>query len=388
MYADWRAEIDWDFIRKFRIGRLREQMKREGMDAILTMRADHVRYITSFRGITMQIFFSMRYAAFLLQEKGPYLFVASGDFDRAKSTMSWLDGRIQPLPLDVGKSGELFTNIIRELQLTDGMVGIDIMPLGLLKSIENMNPRLTFVDCSDTFARAKAIKCERELEVIKAAAEIAEIGMREAIDSIVEGVRELEVAARANYAMTMAGAEDVFSQVMSGDHSITLTRISTEKRIRRGDLVIIDLGCTYNGYNSDFARTVICGDPSDKQKIMYRAVFEALDEAIKKCKPGFFSSEVDKASRDVLRKAGYEKYWYFGVTGHGIGISLHEPPVIGEKAGKGGLEMALEEGNVIAIEPSVHIPGVGGIRLEEMVIVRKDEPEVITKSKFDEKLMH
>lgn len=388
MNRDWVMETDWESIRESRTMRLREQMRSDGIDAILTMRADHIRYMTSFRGITMQIFFSMKYAALLAMEKGPYLYVASGDLARAKSTMQWMEGRIQPLPMDVGKSGELFTSTLRELGLREGVVGIDIMPFGLLNGVQDMNPGLSFVDCSDTFSRAKAVKCKAELDVIKSAVEIAEIGMKEALNSIDEGVSELEVDALATYAMTLSGAEATFVQVMSGDHSIILTRMSTEKRIRRGDLVIIDLGCTYNGYNSDFARTVICGDPTEEQRSIYRAVYEALSEAVMKCKPGVFSSEVDKVSREVLRKAGYEKYWYFGVTGHGIGISLHEPPVIGEKAGKGGLEMTLHEGNVIAIEPSVHLPGVGGVRLEQMVIVTEDGQEVITKSKFDENLLY
>jgi Xaa-Pro aminopeptidase len=213
--------------------------------------------------------------------------------------------------------------------------------------------------------------------------------MRRSIDAIKEGVSEIEVAAAGQAAMTLAGSEGGHHQppfVASGENTVCLTRFPTQRRIRNGDVVLLDIGCNYGGYQSDYARTVICGEPSGEQRRMYAAVADALRAAIAQCRPGACASEVDRVSRSILRDAGYEKYWYYGVTGHGIGITLHEPPIVGELVASGGRDWVLEPGMVFSLEPSVHIPKVGGVRLEDTVLVTEGEPEVLTRTPFDSSL--
>ena len=379
--------VDWQEVSEFRINRLRDTMKSQNLDAVLTMRLDNVRYMTRFRGLTLSVFFTMRYAAFMTPESLPYLLVASGDFARVKKDMPWQGDRVKPLPMDVGIAGGIFAEVFKESGFEEGTVGVDIMPIALFKALEKQFPKFNFVDGGPALADAKSVKHPGEIKVLKLSSEVADMGMNTFINAAKEGTTEKEISALCEYTMKSAGAEDAFSIIMSGEHAIELNRFSTEKRLKRGELTIADLGCTYVGYNSDFARTVICGDPTPEQKKIYQAVYHALKAAIAVCKPGVSTSAIDKASRDVLRDYGYEKYWYFGVTGHGTGISVQEPPTIGEKAAVGEREFLLETGNVFCIEPSVHVPGVGGVRLEDTVVVTEDGAEVLTHTKFDENML-
>ena len=379
--------VDWKEVSEFRVKRLREAMRAHNFDALLTMRLDNVRYMTRFRGLTLSIFFAMKYAAILTIESQPYLLVASGDLARVKKEMPWQRDRVKPLPMDVGIAGGTFAEAFNELGFRGGTVGVEIMPIALFKSLEKQFPKFNFVDGAIAFADAKAVKHPGEIEALRQSSIVAEIGMNAFLKSAEEGKTEIEVSSLAEYNMKSVGAEDAFALIMSGDHAVELNRFSTMRRIRRGELVLADIGCTYLGYNSDFARTVICGDPTPEQKRVYQAVYDSLKAAIQACKPGVPSASIDKASRDVLRDYGYEKYWYFGVTGHGIGVSVHEPPTIGEKAAPGEREVPLEIGNVFSIEPSVHLPGVGGVRLEDTVVVTDKGAEVLTRTCFDERLL-
>jgi Xaa-Pro aminopeptidase len=379
--------VDWKEVSEFRLKRLKQSMGAHNMDALLTMRLDNVRYMTRFRGLTLSVFFTMRYAGILTAESQPYLLVASGDFARAKKEMPWQRDRVKPLPMDVGIAGGTFAEAFNELNFKGGTVGVDIMPISLFKSLEKQFPKFHFVDGGVAFADAKSVKHPGEIEALRQSSIVAELGMDAFLKATEEGETEIEISALADYRMRSAGAEDAFALIMSGEHAVELNRFPTMKRIRRGELVLADIGCTYLGYNSDFARTVICGDPTPEQKRVYQAVYHALRAAIQACKPGVPSASIDKASRDILRQQGYEKYWYFGVTGHGVGISIQEPPTIGENVAAGEREVLLEVGNVFSIEPSVHLPGVGGVRLEDTVVVTDKGAEVLTHTQFDERLL-
>src|SRR5699024_8115733 len=119
----------------------------------------------------------------------------------------------------------------------------------------------------------------------------------------------------------------------------------------------------------------------------YTAVYDATMYAIEACIPGAYTSDIDKASRDILQKAGYEKYWYFGVTGHSTGTSLQEPPIIGESSASGEEAWRIEPGMVFCIEPSVHLPKVGGVIIEEMVVITEDGYDLLTQTEYEKRLL-
>lgn len=167
------------------------------------------------------------------------------------------------------------------------------------------------------------------------------------------------------------------------------TRFATDKLVRHGDLVFIDIGACWNGYFGDVGRAVICGKPSAMQKKVYQTVYEALHAGIEKMRPGNTNEDVARAIRATAAKHGLQDHFINLFIGHGIGISPNEPPYIGEQT-PGAEEVVLEPGMVFAVEPLIWVPGVrggGGVRLEETILITEGEAMVMSRAPFDERLL-
>lgn len=389
---DFEEPVSMEKMRAFRLNRIDDQMEKDGLDCIITMRVDNVRYLTSFRPNSPNIFYYYRNAAVKARGEDPWALVASGDYDRAMTYMPWLKQKVRPLPMDPMLSVVRFREVFQELGLPKGArIGIDEMGFQLYKVFEESFPEYQFVDGRSTFNHAKAVKCKEEIHQIKRACAIGEAGIQVAIENLRPGLSEIEVSAMIHNEMVLRGSEGGHThptQVNSGENAETLVRFPTERIIRNGDFVLMDVGCCYNGYHSDFCRTVLAGDPKcDEQKKVYTAVYDATMAALEAVKPGRPTSDIDAASREVLRTAGYEKYWYFGVTGHATGTCLQEQPIIGEASVKGEKPWIIEPGMVFCIEPSVHLPGVAGVRIEDMVAVTEDGFELLTHTRYEKQLL-
>jgi Xaa-Pro aminopeptidase len=203
-----------------------------------------------------------------------------------------------------------------------------------------------------------------------------------------EGVREIEVAQAAE--RRLAELEPLAhpsykTTVMSGDRAAYLDRIPTNKVIGNGELVNIDAGCYYLGYQSEFSRTVMVGKPTKEQKELYRAAFEAEQQAIKAIKPGVKTSELDRIAREIIKEAGYEKYQHPHITGHGQGLAPRDLPMIGDPGQT--KEFIIQPNMVIALEPGIFKPGVGGVREEDVILVTETGHEVLTKVEYDNRLL-
>lgn len=389
---DFEEKVSMERMRAYRLDRIDQQMKADGLDCIITMRVDNVRYLTSFRPNSPNIFYYYRNAAVKAVGDDPWAMVASGDYDRAMTYMPWLKQKVKPLPMDPMLSVARFKEIFKELGLPKGArIGIDEMGFQLYQVFVEAFPEFRFVDGRNTFSRAKAVKCQEEIQQIKQACAIAEVGMQMAIDRMRPGLTEIEISAMIHNEMLLRGSEGGHThptQVNSGENAITLVRFPTERIVRNGDFVLMDVGCCYNGYHSDYCRTVMAGEPVlPEQRKVYTAVYDAVMAALEACRPGRPTTEIDRASREVLRAAGYEKYWYFGVTGHATGTCLQEMPIIGEASAKGEQPWTIEPGMVFCIEPSVHLPGVGGVRIEDMVAVTEDGFELLTHTAYEKRLL-
>ncbi len=219
----------------------------------------------------------------------------------------------------------------------------------------------------------RAVKGEDELRLIREAVRIAEEAMRRAVDSLEEGVTELEVVAEAERTIYGRGAVRAFDTIVAfGDHTAHPHAAPGARRLREGDLVKIDLGVRYGGYCSDITRTFVYGKPSSKQRGLLEVVLEAQKAAMESVRSGVRASDVDAAARARLGRDGLARYFVHG-TGHGLGVEVHEHPSLAP-----GSKDELVSGMVVTVEPGVYIRGYGGIRIEDMVLVTHSGCEVLT----------
>lgn len=227
--------------------------------------------------------------------------------------------------------------------------------------------------------KIRLIKTEQEINIIKAACEIADNAFTHILGFIEPGKTELEVSNELEFFMRKQGAasSSFDTIVASGLRSALPHGVATDKIIEKGDFVTLDFGALYNGYISDITRTIAVGQPSEKLVEMYYTVLESQALALEKVGPGMTGIEADAVARDYLKSKGYGEAFGHS-TGHGIGLEVHEGPGLSFRS-----KTVLEPNMVVTIEPGVYIPGVGGVRIEDDIIITQTGNELITHSKKD-----
>ena len=217
----------------------------------------------------------------------------------------------------------------------------------------------------------RKVKNEQELELMRKAGELTVTGMKAAYETIKPGVKEIEVAAEIEYAMRRKGSWGTAfeSIVASGTRSAYPHGGCTDKKIRNGDIVVVDIGATYQCYRSDMTRTMVAGKPTQKQEKLYEVVKVAQEKAFQAIKPNVKCKDVDGVARKSIADAGYGGYFVHSL-GHGVGLEVHEPPVL-SPAGKDKLKV----GNVVTNEPGIYLVGYGGFRIEDTVLVKPRRAE-------------
>jgi len=235
-------------------------------------------------------------------------------------------------------------------------------------------PRVSFRPLAEEIRGMRARKNAEELEKIRRAIQIASQSFKDTLSRIRPGVREKAVAEFFEWRMKRRGGEKLSFDtiVASGPRAALPHGRATDKRMQKGETVVVDFGVRFQGYHSDETKTLILGKPDAEQRRIYDTVRRAQEKALKAIRPGVNVRRVDAAAREVIGKAGYGKFFGHG-TGHGVGLAVHEEPSISPR-GRG----MLEEGMIFTIEPGIYIPGWGGVRLEDMVLVTQKGCEVLT----------
>jgi Xaa-Pro aminopeptidase len=220
----------------------------------------------------------------------------------------------------------------------------------------------------------RIIKDADELKLICDAVTLGSTVYEQALTDIRPGVRESEIAGKLEYLARQAGADGMSFDtiVAAGRRSALPHGHASAQPIPRRGFVVVDSGVILRGYCSDMTRTVHVGPVSREERKWYNAVLEAQLAGIAAVIPGKTAAEVDRAAREVLAKTGLERYFTHS-TGHGVGLEIHEPPRLGKQQAE-----QLEPGMVITVEPGIYVPGKGGIRIEDMVVVTNGGSRVLT----------
>ena len=227
----------------------------------------------------------------------------------------------------------------------------------------------TFVDVSAALQATRVVKDEKELEMIQKACDIACESFEQTLPSIQPGVTESEVAAELVYRMQRNGARGPSFRTIvgSGPNGAEPHYSAGPRKIRRGDLIVIDFGALYEMYCSDVTRTVVVGKASEEQRHMHDTVARAQRAALKKIRPGAKGKDVDAAARSLIDSTKYKGLFIHGL-GHSVGLAVHDPG--------GGFfttsDLVLKPNMVMTDEPGVYVPGFGGVRIEDDVVVTKD----------------
>ncbi len=395
--VSYEARIDLQSLRARRIERAQQQREKAQLDALLLWKDENVRYLTDLRPQLIAGKTTALNGALLIPNQPPILFCSGGERDRAERTMPWIR-EIYTIPIIEERSliegfvRSILSRVLHDHGLTGARIGMDEANTILFQSIAHELPNLHIEDGDTPMQSARMIKLPEEIALLEEATALADAVTAAGMAAVAEGVRECEVAAEAMRTLFRLGGE--YAHVMtpfvaSGEHMSPPHRISSDKLIRHGDLVFIDIGANWNGYFGDVARTGVCGTPSKQQREIFSAVYEGLRAGIAKMRPGCTNQEAAQAIIQSADKYKLGDRFLSLFIGHGVGMGANEPPYIGETL-PGAPVYEFQPGMVFAVEPLIWVEGVrggGGVRLEEMVLITESDAHVLSRAPFEEKLL-
>lgn len=357
-----------------RIQALQELQKAQGLDCVALVPGANLRYFTGLAG-------------HLSERPLVAFFPAAGQPAVALPVLEVPGARVL-LPDDVqllaysDEEGheQVFHQVVEALGLDpDGIsLGVEYLGMRLLEArrIEQAFRGCRLFATEPWLPALRMRKDEAEIALMRRAVEIAEAAMEHLLreGAIREGRTELQVASDLRVAMLRAGGqEEAFAPiVVAGPNSASPHAGPSERPLAQGDLVTIDWGTSYQGYRSDITRTFVLGEPSAEIERMYDAVLAANQSGRLTARAGVPAQEVDRAARRAITLAGYGPH-FLHRTGHGLGLETHEPPYIVE----GEFEI-LKPGMTFTVEPGVYVPGLGGVRIEDDVLITPDARETLT----------
>jgi len=242
--------------------------------------------------------------------------------------------------------------------------------------LSTLSPPVDLIPLDPWVEEMREVKGPEEIALLKAAADIISNVLDEVAGRLLPGMTEKEIAWEIEGLAREAGADGLSFPpiVASGPNSALPHAVPTERKIQENEPVVLDLGARLDGYCSDVTRTVFLGDPSPEFRTVYRTVRQAQLAALNQVRPLVESTHLDAQARDLIRDAGFGEYFGHGL-GHGVGLAVHERPRVGPRN-----PVRLPKGTVFTIEPGIYLPGRGGVRLEEMVLIEETGPRILTRS--------
>lgn len=345
-----------------RINKLREKLKEKDIEAFLVTKKENVRYLSHFTGTAGKLLITQNDSVFITDFR--YLEQAAEQTDGCvieEISSNFIDGFAELLK----------RKNIRNLSFESQDLNVKTYHKFKEKlNVDSLNPMESMVE------KLRMIKDQNEINKIKKAVEIADQGFQFLLDFIEPGKTEREISLELEFFMKRKGGEaNAFDFITaSGKRGALPHGVASTKKIEKGDLVTIDFGTVFQGYHSDITRTIAVGKPSEKLKEIYEIVLNAQQKVIAEIKAGMSCVEADKIARNLIAEAGYKDNFGHGL-GHGIGLEIHEGPRVSYTS-----DDKLKTGMVVTDEPGIYVSGLGGVRIEDDLLITEQGCEVLNSA--------
>ena len=344
-------------------GRLETFCLTEGPTHVLVLRQEDIRWLTGFTGGTSQLVANRDTHAAVLIVDGRY-------FARAQDEIRQSGASVEVVCTDSTQS-------VVEILGSLGIKTLGIHPRHITAEYARaLHEIVQLVDEDDALDELRRVKNEHEIELMQRSAAIADSALQCVVADGLYGKTEKQVRNRLEYLMRESGADrpGFDTIVATGPHGASAHHQPTDALIENGHGVVIDMGAELDGYRSDMTRTVLVGNVSKQYRQMWDLVHEAQSSAVQTVKNGVLGSAVDAAARAVFAREGVEHEFIHG-TGHGIGLYIHEMPILSPRC-----TAVLRTDEVVTVEPGLYRGGVGGVRIEDQVVVADTNCRILTLS--------
>ncbi len=339
--------------------RLRSLLQRGKLDAILFSSLENIRFLCGFTGSDGALIYGREERVFLSDSR--YQEQARGEVREAVFQR-------------YRKKNEGTARSLRALRVKRLGFEASALTWEAYQNLKSHLPRVTLVPLAKEISGLRACKEPGEIESVRKAIQIASESFLDTLSRLKPGVHEKTAGDFLEFRMKRRGGEaPAFPTIVaSGPRAALPHGKASGKSMEKGEMVVVDFGVRNQGYHSDETKTMILGRPDARQRKVYDLVRKAQEKAIRAARPGVGVRSIDRAAREVISRAGYGQFFGHG-TGHGIGLAVHEYPTLSPR-GSG----VVEPGMIFSVEPGVYLPGWGGVRLEDLVLVTDRGCEVLT----------
>ncbi len=347
-------------LKVLRVDKLRQKLIENSLDALIITSSSNIYYLSGFSGTNAVLFITLKHKILLTDFR--YL-------EQAGKEAAGFD--------IIRADRDLMAAVFRQ---AEGITKIGIEEESIswaeYQQMAKLFAGCSLIEASHILREMRQVKDQEEIDILRQAIRITDEAFRLILDKIKPGVEEEEISLDLEYSLRKMGASGrSFDYIVaSGSRSALPHGVASAKKIEKRELLTLDFGAKYQWYCSDFTRTVFVGRPEAKHREIYDLVLEAQLAAIDIIKPGLTGKEVDAVARNIISQAGYAEYFGHGL-GHSVGLEIHETPSFNTRE-----EMILEPGMVITVEPGVYLPGWGGVRIEDVVLVTNYGVEVLTQA--------